>query len=260
MKVLAIVNQKGGVGKTATAMQLAAGLTARGERVLSVDLDPQANLSRSLHGAKDAPLSVYDVLVGGQTVAEAVVRTPYGDSLLSAQGHKKLSMIDAVVGNDPDKPYLLDMALEEADGDYDWAVIDTPGVRDTLAYNALVAADALLVPAMADDYSLEGIAQLADSVAKTRRRANKDLRILGVVLTIYRANLIVSQDMAENIAEAARSIGTSLFEARIRQSCTVPESLALGKSVFDYAPPAPVTQDYDRLVTEVVERMEGNDR
>ena len=260
MITVALVNQKGGVGKTATAVQLASALTRRGSRVLSVDLDPQANLSKTLFGAKDSELSVYDVLVGGRGVRDAAVRTFAGDALLSARAHKKLSTIDAVVGSDPDKPYLLSMALDEAAGDYDYVVVDTPGVRDTLAYNALVAADGLVVPAMGDDYSLDGIGQLADSVARTRRRANPDLRIYGVLLTIFREGTVIARDMARNISAAASRLGTTVFEARIRQSCAVPESLASGQSVFDYDPRSSVAADYERFVSEFIEIAKEDQR
>lgn len=257
MRTVALVNQKGGVGKTATAVQLAAALTEQGRRVLSVDLDPQANLSKTLFGARDSELSVYDVLVGGKDVREAAVATFAGDALLSARSHKKLSTIDAVVGSDPDKPYLLSMALEEAAGDYDYVVIDTPGVRDTLAYNALVAADGLVVPAMGDDYSLDGIDQLADSVVRTRRRANPNLEIYGILLTIFREGTVIARDMAKNISAAASKLGTTVFEARIRQSCAIPESLASGQSIFDYDPRSKVAEDYGRFVSEFVKIAEG---
>lgn len=255
MERLAILNQKGGVGKTVTAIQMAAWLTCRGKRVLSIDLDPQANLSRTLLGSTEPPLTVYDVLASGKTVTDAAAKGPYGDVLASSRAHKRLAVIDAVIGNDPDKAYLLDMALEKCEEAYDFAVIDTPGVRDTLAYNALVAADHAVVPAQGDDYSLDGIAQLADSIATTRRRANPDLGIAGVLLTIYRANTIIARDMAHNIGEAAAALGTSLFDARIPQSCVVPESCAVGESVFDYAPDSHVARDYSKFMDELMERI-----
>ncbi len=257
MKTIALVNQKGGVGKTATAVQLAAGLKRAGKRVLCVDLDPQANFSRTLYGKRDAPLSVYEVLVGGKGVHEAAVETFGGDTLLSARGNKLLSNIDAVVGNDPDKPYLLQMALEEVEGDYDYAVIDTPGVRDTLAYNALVASSGIVVPAMGDEYSLEGIDQLADSVTRVRRRSNKGLEIYGVLVTIFRKGTCYARDMATNIEATARRLGTSSFSSHIRESVLIPESLASGQSIFDYSGTSPVAGDYEGFVNELVARIEN---
>lgn len=255
MERVAILNQKGGVGKTVTALQMAAWLTARGKSVLSVDLDPQANLSTTLHGEVDPPFTTYDVLVGGAGVKDAAVDTRYGSALLSARAHKRLATIDAVLGSDPDKAYLLDMALEAVEGDYDFAVIDTPGVRDTLAYNALTAADWVLIPAQGDDYSLDGIGQLAGSIRIARRRANPDLRIVGVLMTIFRGNTIIARDMARNIGAVAETLGTSVFGTRIAQSCIVPEACASGMSVFDYAPSAAVTRDYGKFMEEFMERI-----
>lgn len=258
MERIAILNQKGGVGKTVTAVQMAAWLTGKGKRVLSIDLDPQANLSKTLNGDEDPALTTFDVLTAGTHVAEAAVPTPYGDLIASAHRHKKLSTVDAVLGSNPDKTFLLDDALALCEDAYDYAVIDTPGVRDTLAYNALVAADHIVVPAQGDDYSIDGLAQLADSVRITRRRANPDLKIAGVLLTIFRANTIIARDMASNISEMALALDTSLFKARISQSCIVPEACATQMSVFDYAPGCTVARDYDGFMKELMERIDND--
>lgn len=264
MYVLAVINQKGGVGKTTTAVQLAAGLGMRGYRVLACDMDAQANLTGTLLGDGLLPAgrpTTYEVLVGEAAPEDAIVRASRCDLMPASQAvtDKRLAVIDAAIGNQPNKLYRMREALSRVKGSYDFAVLDTPPARDTLAYNALTAADGIVIPSEAGEYSLDGIADLADSIAQTRRYTNPALKILGLVITRQRADTCLGKGMAKGAAEIAESLSTRVFPRPIRQTVKVGESQAVHTDIFDYAPGSGVAEDYAALIDEVLEEVEhGN--
>ena len=258
MYTFAIVNQKGGVGKTTTAVQLVAGLSERGYRVLACDMDAQANLTGTLLGKatlpEDAP-TMYEVLTGEAQPGEAALKVGRGHLLPASRANKNLSIIDAAIGNHPDKLYRLRDALSQVAEGFDFAVIDTPPARDTLAYNALAAATGIVIPTIAGEYSLDGIADLADSIEKTRRYTNPGLSILGVLITQHRANTKLAQGMAEGAAAMAADLGTRVFPRAIREAVAIGESQACYTDIFDYAPASGVAGDYRAMVDEILEEV-----
>lgn len=253
---IAIVNQKGGVGKTTSAVQLAAGLAERGYRVLACDMDAQANLTATALGEgalpKDAP-TMYEVLVGEEGPESAIVAGARCDLLPAAQANKRLSILDAAIGDRPDKLFRLREALAKVSSAYDFAVIDTPPARDTLAYNALTAADGVLIPTVAGEYSLNAIGDLAESVDQTRRYTNPGLRILGVLITQHRASTRLGKGMAAGAREIAESLGTHVLPTEIREAVAIGESQARYTDIFDYAPRSGVAGDYRHMVDDVLE-------
>lgn len=264
MRTIAIVNQKGGVGKTTTAVQLASGLAMRGWRVLSVDLDAQANFTTTMFGGQDrdeAAPACYDVLVGAASVADATQRAVHGDILPAsadvACSDKRLAHIDAEVGAKPNRLFLLKEALDSVQEDYDYVVVDTPPARDTCSYNALTAADFAVVVTEAGEYSVRAIGDLAESIRQVRKYTNPALALAGVLVTKYEGNTLLARGMCRGADEIAAALDTSLFKTRIRKAVAIGESQNREQSIFDYAPESGVAKDYGKFIDELAERVEA---
>lgn len=249
MEVVAIVNRKGGVGKTATAHALGAGLMRKGYSVLFIDLDSQTNLSYAL-GANTDGLGSMDVLTGRATVPEAKQRTPQGDVLA---GSVELSNADQIITG-TGKEYRLREALEGLHVLYDYIIIDTPAALGTLTINALTAASSALIPVQADIYSLQGIGQLYETIEAVRKYCNKDLRVDGIVVTRYSARSVISRDMLANLEDAAQQLSTRLYHVPIRECVSIKEAQAQQQDIFTYAPRSNAAKDYGALVEEFTER------
>lgn len=171
---------------------------------------------------------------------------------------KRLARIDAAVGSQPNKLFLLREALEEVEGLYDFAVIDTPPARDTCSYNALTAADFALIVSEAGEYSVKGIGDLADSIGQIKRYTNGGLRIAGVLITKYERNTVLAKGMGKGAEEIAEALGTKVLEARIRKAVAIGESQSEETDIFDYAPTSEVAKDYAKFVREIVEEVAGH--
>lgn len=244
MKIVAVINQKGGVGKTTTALALGAGLAARDKRVLFVDLDPQANMTYALAGDPSAP-GVLDLLTGPDS--GRTIQTVPGGSLVA--GHSSLAGADAIL-TATGKEYRLKEGLAGLAGQYDYAVIDTPPALGVLTVNALTAAGGVVVPAQADIFSLQGIAQLSQTIEAVRQYCNPGLKILGILLTRHSGRSVLSRDLAEVIDQTARHLKTRLFKAAIREAVAVREAQAEQRDLFGYAPKSNAALDYQAFVDE----------
>ncbi len=187
-KTIAVANQKGGVGKTTTCVNLCAALALKGRRVLLVDCDPQGNASSGMGVSKKTRPNTYDMLVGGELAEDCVVHTRYGDVIPT--GNELAAASVELISRDR-REYVLKNALLRLYSDYDYIFIDCPPSLELLTVNALVAADSVLIPMQCEYYALEGIADLMTSIKMCSRRLNRTLRVEGIVLTMYdgRANL-----------------------------------------------------------------------
>ena len=245
-KVIAVINQKGGVGKSTTAEALATGLPLKGYRTLAIDMDAQGNLSYTF-GAKPGSPTALGVLTGEVKAADAVQHTEYGEIIPSS---KALSGADAFIA-DTGKEYRLREALEPIRADYDFIIIDTPPALGILTVNALTACDSVVIPAQADIYSLQGIEQLAETIKPVKKYCNHDLKVEGVLLTRYSPRSILSKDVADLTAQLAERMGTKLFQTTIREAVAVKEAQISQQSLFSYAPRAKVTEDYMAFIEEL---------
>jgi len=227
-KIIAIVNQKGGVGKTTTCVNLAAAVKAAGKRVLLCDFDPQANATSGMGVDKTTGNGVYDAIINGVKTADVIVPTPYGDVLPSS---KALAGAGVELINMQDRQFLLKAALRQVADDYDFIFIDCPPSLELLTLNALCAANSLLVPVQGEYYALEGISDLMGTVRIVRRSMNPSLDIEGVLLTMYDGRTNLSIQVAQ---ELKRFFGGKVYSTVIPRNVRLSEAPSHGKPINAY--------------------------
>lgn len=255
MKTIAITNQKGGVGKTTTALATAQGLALEGKKVLAVDLDPQANTSLVL-GVRNASPNVLDVLLGQADVTAAIYAA--GSVHAIAADRYASNIADAIREAHPGENALeaLKDALEAVSGFYDYCIIDTPSEIGTLTLSALTAADYVVIPVEADVFSLTGCEDVLTTLETVREQLNPSLKIAGVLLTKAKKRTILNRDIRAQFEQVARDMGTELFESTISDSVKTAEAAVMRKSIFEYSPRSTVAKDYWAYILELRERVE----
>jgi len=244
---IAIINQKGGVGKSTTANALGAGLMLKGYSVLYVDLDAQGNLSYSM-GATNKALTSLEVLTGTATAMEAIVDTPQGDLIPASPA---LASADAII-TDTGKEYRLREALEPVADHYDYIILDTPPALGVLTVNALTACNSVIIPAQADIYSLQGIGQLYQTIETVKKYCNPALSIKGILATRYSSRAVLTRDMTELLEDTASKLNTTLYSTRIRECVAIKEAQVCQQDIFTYSPKSNATADYMAFVEEVL--------
>jgi len=253
--ILAVANQKGGVGKTTTSLNLAAALALRKHRTLLIDLDPQANATIALLNPADIQTSMFDVLNGGDGGMAKVIVPTKEPNLSLAPARLALAKLEQNLAAQFDAPFKLKDALAPVAKDFDYIVLDTPPALGILTVNALVAATHLLVPIQAAYFAIEGTDDLLDTYARIRARPNPALKVLGVVITLFDKRTNIARDTHEQI----RSVfGDTLFRTRISKNVRLEESPAYKQSIFAYAPKSPGAEEYRKLAQEVVQRVQAD--
>jgi len=251
VRVIAVFNHKGGVGKTTTVANLGAGLARRGKRVLLVDVDPQACLT--VHFGIDpetAEKTIYDVLCRDLPFGEAV-RELEGETLLGVPSHLDLAGAELELATTMGRERLLRDALERylaAQQRIDYVLFDCPPSLGLLTVNALAAADEVFVPLQTEFLALRGVGKLVDVVTLVRRRLNPTVKITGILPTLSRTGTLLAREVQEEIA---RHFGSKVFKTRIRSNVKLAEAPSHGKSIFAYAPGSAGAEDYAALAGEV---------
>ena len=248
-KIVAIANQKGGVGKTTTSVNLTAALAGLGKKVLLVDFDPQGNSTSGMGVSKRSRPTAHDVVLGDAAARDAVIRLPYG-WLLPA--NTDLSGAEVELTNLPRREYRLREALEEIRDDYDYIFIDCPPSLGLLTLNAFTAADSLLVPLQCEYYAMEGLADLTTSVKLANKRLNKNLYIEGILLTMYDARLNFSAQVAE---ELRNYFGDRVYDAVIPRNVRLAEAPSHGRPVTAYDPASKGSRAYKAAAAEFLRRQ-----
>ena len=251
MIVIAIANQKGGVGKTTTAINLAAALAQRGRNTLLVDLDPQANSSISYLDVRNLPKSMFDVLSNGTPLSDIITASPV-KHLDIAPSRIALAKLESQLIGEVDAHFRLKDRLDLVADRYDFVVIDTPPALGLITVNALVAATHLLIPVQSSYFALEGTDDLLETVEKIRSRPNPNLKLLGAVITLHDKRTTLSRDAQKAITDV---FGARVFKTTISKSIRLEESPAHKESIFTFAPQSTGAYEYYRLCEEVIERV-----
>ena len=250
-KILAIINQKGGVGKSTTAVNLAAALGAMNKEVLLVDLDPQGNAT-SGYGIDKRELDgcVYDALLG-ETLVEEVILACVGKGVDVLPSTINLAGAEVELVNEMARENRLKSALGSLRGRYDYILIDCPPSLGLLTINALVAADKLLVPIQCEFYALEGVTKLLDSMNRVKKMLNPSLDIFGIVMTMYDSRTNLSNQV---VNEVRSFFGKTVFETMIPRTVKLSEAPSYGQPIIEYAPDNKGTEAYNELAREVIAR------
>jgi len=249
--VIAIANQKGGVGKTTTAINLSAALAMRGRPTLLIDLDPQANSSLTFLDVRSLERSMYDVLATQMPLAD-VIQPSTVPNLEVAPARIALAKLEAQLVGEIDAHYRLKDRLEAVNGRFEFVVVDTPPALGVITVNALVAATHLLIPVQSSYFALEGTDDLLETVDRIRARPNPDLKLLGAVVTLHDRRTTLSRDVQKAVGEV---FGGRVFDTTISKSIRLEESPAHRESIFTFAPQSSGAYEYYRLCEEVIERV-----
>jgi chromosome partitioning protein len=256
-RILALANQKGGVGKTTTAINLGTALAAIGERVLIVDLDPQGNASTGLGiDRRSRNVSTYDVLIGEAPLREAVVSTAV-PRLHIAASTMDLSGLELELGSARDRAFRLRNAIAglntnaTGDSDYTYVLIDCPPSLNLLTVNAMAASDAILVPLQCEFFALEGLSQLLQTVEQVRSTLNPNLSIHGIVLTMFDSRNNLSNQV---VADVRQFMGSKVYNTMIPRNVRISEAPSYGKPVLVYDLKCVGSEAYLKLATEVIQR------
>lgn len=247
MEIIAVVNKKGGVGKTTTALAMVAGLAQRGFKVLAIDLDPQGNFSGTAKSDKDA-VGAFEVLTKKVGINDAIQESEPFD-FISADGH--LSAADNTI-TETGKEYRLKEALSSLQTKYRYIVIDTPPSTGILTTNALTVANKIIIAAQADTYSAEGLMQLSGSIETIKKYCNPTLKISGILLTRYNSRTLLSRHLRETFEQIAEKIGTRVFDTYIRESISIKEAQAMKQSIFEYDSKSNGAADYQTFIDELL--------
>ncbi len=250
--IIAFANQKGGVGKTTSAINVAAALGKRGKKTLLIDLDPQGNATSGVGvGKKGLSATVYDVIIGRATAKEAILKTEF-TNLWVMPANMSLAGADSELGELENAETCLKRALEPIKEEYRYIIIDCPPSLSRLTVNALTAAAGVVIPMPCEYYALEGLSQLALSVRRVRELYNPTLEISGILLTMFQGRLILSNQV---VAELKKYYDDKLFKTTISRAVKLAEAPGFGQPIGYYEPRGKSAKEYDAVAKELSLRL-----
>jgi chromosome partitioning protein len=261
MRTITVMNQKGGVGKTTSSVNLAAALANMGRRVCVIDLDPQghASIHLGIEAADDSP-TVYDVFAGAKTLAET--KRMVASNLWVVPSNIDLAAAEVELADTPGRERLLAAAINapEVAGQFDYVIMDCPPSLGVLTINALTATKEVFIPLQPHFFALQGLSKLFETTALVRSRLNRDLKVTGIVLCLYETGTRLATDVTDDLKSFLESsapdapwAGARIFRTRVRRNIKLAEAPSFGQSIFEYAPSCSGAQDYGALGEEVVE-------
>ncbi len=250
-RIIAVVNQKGGVGKTTTTINLAAALTLQGKKILLIDMDPQGNAATGLGIPRASrEITIYDVLVDGVDLAEAILETSV-PGLKLIPSHVELAGAELEIGDRTGRTTILRDAIKNDPNKFDYVLIDCPPSLNLLTVNALSASRSVLVPLQCEFFALEGLSQLLQTIEMAKGRINPDLVIDGVMLTMYDPRNRLSAQVA---ADVRKHLGRAVFKTIIPRNVRIAEAPSFGKPVLMYDPSCAGSKAYKALAVEMLSR------
>ena len=253
VKILAVTNQKGGVGKTTTAVNLSACLADLGQRVLMIDLDPQGNATTGCGVVKRAALpTVYQILIGRSTLAQARIRTEFGFDILPA--NRELAGAEVELIEIEGREHRLREALVPVLDDYDFILMDCPPALNMLTVNGLVAAQAVMIPMQCEYYALEGLTDLVATLKRVRANLNSKLEIEGLLRTLFDSRSTLTQQVSGELVE---HFGAKVYRTIIPRNVRLAEAPSYGKPVIAFDRSSKGAQAYQALAQEMLERRDG---
>lgn len=252
-RVIAIANQKGGVGKTTTAINLSACLADLGKKVLALDLDPQGNMTSGLGVDKDEiERSVYDLIIGNAGIEECICKNVL-DNLDVLPSNIDLSAAEIEMIGIENKEFILKNEMEKIKDDYDFVIVDCPPALSMLTINAMTTADSVLVPIQCEYYALEGLTQLIHTIELVQERLNSSLQIEGVVFTMYDARTNLSLQVVENVKD---NLNQNIYKTIIPRNIRLAEAPSYGMPINIYDPKSAGAESYMQLADEVIHKGE----
>ena len=253
MKILAVTNQKGGVGKTTTAVNLSASLAQLGQRVLMIDLDPQGNATTGCGVVKRVALpTVYQILIGRSTLAEARISTEFGFDILPA--NRELAGAEVELIDIQGREFRLREALAPVQDDYDFILMDCPPALNMLTVNGLVAAQAVMIPMQCEYYALEGLTDLVATLKKVRANLNSKLEIEGLLRTLFDPRSTLTQQVSGDLVN---HFGAKVYRTIIPRNVRLAEAPSYGKPVLSFDRQSKGAQAYMTLAQEMLDRRDG---
>lgn len=249
-KVLSIANQKGGVGKTTTAINLSASLAEKGKKVLVIDSDPQGNTTSGLGiDKKEAKYTFYDLLLGRANIKDIMMKTKHFDNIHVLSSNIQLSGAEIEIINTKNREYILKKSLQYEKHKYDYIIIDCPPSLNLLTINALTASDSILVPLQCEYYALEGLSQLLYTIDLVKEKLNPKLYIDGVVFTMYDSRTNLSLEVVE---EVKKHLNRNIYKSVIPRNVRLSEAPSYGEPINIYAPKSKGAEAYGLLADEVI--------
>ena len=247
MTTITIINKKGGVAKTTTALALSAKLRESGHRVLNIDLDSQCNMTMAMGGNIESK-HILGVLLQQINIKDTIQNTALGDL---APASLSLAGADGVL-TETGKEYRLREAMEDIIDDYDYTIIDTPPSLGVVSINAMTASDWLVIPAQADMFSRDGLLQLHRTIVNDRKYCNHKLKVAGILLTRYNNRNVLSKNLKVVFQDIAEQMNTHVFKSTIRENIAIKEAQVMHRSIYDYAPNSNGAADYSAFVEELL--------
>ena len=252
-RIIAIANQKGGVGKTTTAINLSACLAEKGKKVLSIDMDPQGNMTSGLGVNKDeVEKTVYDLIIGEAEIEDIICRE-VSENLDILPTNIDLSAAEIELIGIDDKEYIIKKEVEKIKDNYDFIIIDCPPSLSMLTINAMTTADSVLVPIQCEYYALEGLSQLIHTIELVQERLNPGLSIEGVVFTMYDARTNLSSDVVDTVKE---NLNTTVYQTIIPRNVRLAEAPSHGLPINLYDPKSTGAESYRNLAKEIMNRKD----
>ncbi len=250
-KIIAIANQKGGVAKTTTSSALAAGLKQRGYKTLAIDLDPQANMTLAFGADNRTKATIFEVLKREEQAEDAIQNLETCD-IIPSPSESYLAAAEKEI-NETGKEHRLEETLENIKPQYDFIILDTPPALGVLTVNAFTAADSVIITTTPSMFAAQGMLQLNETIKNVKKYCNKNLEILGILITRYNPRTTLNKDIKKVVEELSQKIGTKVYNTFIRNSVSIEESQAITQDIFTYRPDSTVAKDYNDFIDELLE-------